>query len=359
MKNRKSLIKNSKRLKKRRASHRKINKYQIGGDDDLLDKFMKSKSWGNKGKVLQKLITLLHQQVDGIEYNSIDKNIKNINTIFIRPTAFFREEADIKEAEKIKEWNIYLLKFIEYAMHCEETRQSILWQYLALYISLTYMIDVKRSVKLALALYNNFTKYEHFNRITHEWELNRYYFLTEEVPRRQNEVIEKVKKYILNRKDDWYLTFVEKLPSGWAEHIDPASGKTFYADAATGKNSQWESPATTKIHLRFRCRDDGYGVYAGDFKTKFEVETQHFYYLTEDIIATDDIISLGLQRSPEKIRKDVYLDYKNYLIRIYPQTGTFEDFENERLKEQKGPSTLTRVWDLFAGQASGGFHGVN
>jgi hypothetical protein len=339
-KNRKSLIKNSKRLKKRRTSHRKINKYQIGGADDLLDKFKQSKSWDNKGKVLQKLITLLHEQ-------TIEKSIKDITTIFIHPTAFFREEADIKEARKIKERHIYLLNFIEYAMHCEETRQSILWQYLALYISLNYMVDVKRSVKLALALYNNFTIREGgmgypFNSF--QWRVNRESY---PVPDFENEVIEKVKKYILNRKDDWYITFVDNLPSGWAQHTDPASGETFYADAATGKNSQWESPATTKIHLRFRCRDDGLGHYGGDFQTEFKVDTQHFYYLKDDIIATDNIIALGLQRSPEKIRKDVYLDYKNYLIRIYPQTGTFEEFENERLKEKKGPSVLDRVWDLL------------
>jgi serine/threonine protein kinase/ubiquitin len=33
------------------------------------------------------------------------------------------------------------------------------------------------------------------------------------------------------------------LPLGWAKHIDPASGKTFYAHAATGQ-SQWELPTT-------------------------------------------------------------------------------------------------------------------
>jgi hypothetical protein len=34
---------------------------------------------------------------------------------------------------------------------------------------------------------------------------------------------------------------LQPLPLGWAEHTDPASGKTFYAYAATGQ-SQWERP---------------------------------------------------------------------------------------------------------------------
>ena len=34
----------------------------------------------------------------------------------------------------------------------------------------------------------------------------------------------------------------QPLPPGWAQHTDPASGKPFYAHAATGQ-SQWERPA--------------------------------------------------------------------------------------------------------------------
>ena len=144
--------KNSKRhIKKRRASHRKINKYQIGGTvsrENLLDLFI------DMPDCKKKIIIKMHEQVENID--DIDKNINNIKTIFNHPTAFFlKDDSDKWNTEKIEKNNKNILWFITNWMERDKYKQSDLWEFFSMYISLTYLVDIETGVKLAFLIYNN------------------------------------------------------------------------------------------------------------------------------------------------------------------------------------------------------------
>lgn len=141
--------KNSKRsIKKRRESHRKINKYQIGGSQDkIIAELVK-----NMDNVNRKIITIMHEQVE-----NISKNINNIKALFFHPTAFFRKKDEKKKAKVIEDANKEILASIK--------RHDTLWggsgsfivlfAFLAMHISLTYLVDIKTGVELASPIYNS------------------------------------------------------------------------------------------------------------------------------------------------------------------------------------------------------------
>lgn len=187
-KNSKRSKKNSKRsIKKRRASYRKNNKYQIGGtvQDDFLELVIEMDD------VEKKIIIKMHEQVKNI--HDIDKNISNIKSIFYHPTAFFKEDDKKTKAKVIEDANNAIVSFIQSKITLDDTNnRDVLWAFLAMYISLKYLVDIETGVKLAFLLYNNL-------------KTTTIQFIDDND--NKNKVKTSVIEYIKNRNNDGEITF--------------------------------------------------------------------------------------------------------------------------------------------------------
>jgi hypothetical protein len=142
----------------------------------------------NMDNVNQKIITMMHEQLNG---HSIT-NYKTIQVLVSKPTTFFQPTTFFKNTAKvIEDENLKILKFMSPIMSSSypyTKNRMVLWAFLTMYMSLTYLVNIKTGVKLAGILYNDSI------------------YSDKRLPEKVNKII----KYIISNK----YTIKIKTPSG-------------------------------------------------------------------------------------------------------------------------------------------------
>jgi hypothetical protein len=297
-------------IKKRRASHRKINKYQIGGTvsrENLLDLFE------FMNDVDKKMIIKMHEQVENID--DINKNINNIKAIFNYPSAFFQKDDEKKTiADELEKNNKDILAFIVSNMNLDINKQAVLWAFLAMYISQTYLVDIETGVKLAFLLYNN-------SKTT-----------SVKFTDDKDKVITSVIEYIKNRNDHGAIKFLKSSPLRQTISLDTynfmvRNSYINYIDLIG------DTRLTTNEHRHY------YNNIVKDIKS--HIEKKHIQWKHAEKLHKKELAKKKLEMIREQMPKFLYSKYDpfqerdvNYFI---DKDGNKFDSTDEKAKELFNP----------------------
>jgi hypothetical protein len=279
--------KNSKRyIKKRRASLRKNNKYQIGGTKHrkFVKVFINTYPWEKD------LIINMHKQVENID--DIDKNANNIKTIFNKPTTDVARWSST--VGKIEKENKTILQFVASVMYQDPRQEVVSWAFLAMYISITYLVDTQMGVKLAFLLYNSKVSID--NQST---SLLPKFFKSSPkmfIDTNENEVIDLVLEYINKPLEEELRTWRDKEyePLPWRDEMEVGVGiilKRVRNDNDRIRITLYVEPSIYELLYSFTVRTEqiDYIKSIGDTRKTQINHHRHFYNtIDKDVISWED-----------------------------------------------------------------------